>query len=77
MRDSNFPKIILDSWQVFDRPESLGSTMALRDIITSEAEHDALTVVSVRTALARQALTDVDMAAEIEALSTMDADQPL
>ena len=51
--------------------------MALRDIITSEAEHDALTVVSVRTALARQALTDVDMAAEIEALSTMDADQPL
>ena len=62
--------------QVFERPESNGSTMAKRDIVSSPEEHDKLTEAHVRTALARRALSPEAIDREIQEMNDLDRQNP-
>lgn len=62
--------------QVFDRPESDGSTMAKRDIISSPEDHDKLTEAHVRTTLARRALSLEAVEQEIQEMNERDHQNP-
>src|SRR6266498_1182483 len=59
---------------VYVRPETRASNVAKRNIISSESQREELTDSLVGSVLARRAMTDVDIEAEIREFRELEAE---